>query len=230
MKNLFPFLLMLLMMSACSDEIKVETAENYEQVELPDSSIVYLNQNSKLTYSEQFNPRTIKLEGEAFFSVNDGDTPFVIETANGETVTVIGTEFNLIANSKNVLLEVEIGSVSISIGDKLHKIIRGKRLFYGRHDNGLHLGQARREHRGWIGLMNSNFKSNGKILKRSRKHATNMGFKQLKGNKGLPGVKAKPNSIKPLKGNKAPSKSGGAKSKNNSKSTKGGGKSNKGKS
>jgi len=46
-----------LVLSACG-QVRVETAENFEQVELPDSSIVYLSHNSSLTYDESFNPRT----------------------------------------------------------------------------------------------------------------------------------------------------------------------------
>lgn len=171
------FLVVLIGLSACQKKVTVETAENFQQVELPDSSVVYLNYNSKLTYSEKFEPRRVKLLGEAFFSVNDGATPFVIETEDGEEVTVLGTEFNLIASSKGMALEVEIGSVSIRIGDIFREVRRGQRIDYSRHDNGLHLGHAKNGHRKWIRVMDKDFRKSGKYLKRSNKHASKSIFK-----------------------------------------------------
>ncbi|MBL6445425.1 FecR domain-containing protein [Fulvivirga sp. 29W222] len=184
----------------CNSKIEIATADNFEQVELPDSSVIYLNKNSKLTYNEDFNPRTVQLEGEAFFSVNDGETPFKVVSPQGEEVTVLGTEFNLIINPKNILLEVEIGKVSIRIGDRTNNVISGRQLVYGRHDNGLHLGHAKRAHKSWISVMSKDFKKTGRVLKRSQKHSNKAFYKNnIKRNKG------NQKSIKPKnKGNSAP--------------------------
>lgn len=204
---------------SCSSKIEVATADNFEQIELPDSSIVYLNKNAKLSYNETFNPRTVELEGEAFFSVNEGETPFKVISSEGEEVTVLGTEFNLIMTSKNIFLEVEIGKVNILIGDRSNDIISGKRLVYGRHDNGLHLGQAKREHRSWIKVMSKDFNKAGRTLKRSYKHsnkalhkANTKGAKSLNKNiKPKGGGKIAPKNNKPnnkKSGSKTTSKSG----------------------
>lgn len=203
------FLAAVIGLSGCGNKVTVETTENFEQVELPDSSVVYLNHNSKLTYDESFSPRRVKLEGEAFFCVNDGATPFVIETPEGEEVTVLGTEFNLIASIDIVAVEVEIGIVTLRIGggDLFREIRRGQRVDFNRHDNGLHLGQAKHHHRNWIRVMDKDFRKSGMALKRSRKHSIksfNKGNKKFnKGNSNKPSFKEGGNS----KGNKKSSKS-----------------------
>jgi hypothetical protein len=178
-------------LGACGSTITEETAENFKQVELPDSSVVYLNHNSKLTYDKKFNPRRVKLEGEAFFSVNDGETPFVIETSEGDEITVEGTEFNLIASFNVVVVEVEIGIVSLRFATgKFYKGLRkGQRIDFGRHDNGLHLGHAKHHHRNWIKVMGNDFRKSGKVLKRSHKH-TMKNFQKGAGGKSIkPGLK-----------------------------------------
>jgi len=63
---------------------------------LPDSSRVYLNSGSKLTFSSNFkNGRKVSLEGEAFFSVaKDKNHPFRVKTTDID-IEVLGTKFNL---------------------------------------------------------------------------------------------------------------------------------------
>jgi len=63
---------------------------------LPDSSIVWLNAGSKLTYSENFGTtnRNTTLSGEAYFDVKKSSTPFIIR-ANGLQIKVLGTAFNV---------------------------------------------------------------------------------------------------------------------------------------
>ena len=197
-------------LSSCSNTITEETAENFKQVELPDSSVVYLNHNSKLTYNNAFNPRRVTLEGEAFFSVNNGDTPFIIKTKEGDEVTVEGTEFNLIASKNFLAIEVEIGKVSLHFSSgKVHRGLgRGQRLDYGRHDNGLHLGHAKHKHRSWISVMDNDFRKSGKVLKRSQKHSVKNSSKGKSGgfNKLFKGKGDKSaNSKNDIKGGKSKS-------------------------
>jgi len=63
---------------------------------LPDSSQVWLNSGSKLTFCSNFkNGRKVSLEGEAFFSVaKDKKHPFRVKTAD-INIEVLGTQFNL---------------------------------------------------------------------------------------------------------------------------------------
>ena len=64
---------------------------------LSDSSIVWLNADSKLTYQKGFSDsiRFMELEGEAFFEVHkDANRPFVVRTGNIST-RALGTSFNI---------------------------------------------------------------------------------------------------------------------------------------
>lgn len=65
-------------------------------VELPDGSSVELNSGSTLRYNRlfAFTNRDITLNGEAYFSVENGDQAFIVE-ANGSVTHVTGTEFNV---------------------------------------------------------------------------------------------------------------------------------------
>jgi ferric-dicitrate binding protein FerR (iron transport regulator) len=63
---------------------------------LPDSSVVWLNAGSKLTYNEHFGitNRNTTLTGEAYFDVKKSTIPFTI-IANGLHIKVLGTAFNV---------------------------------------------------------------------------------------------------------------------------------------
>ncbi|SEN92770.1 FecR family protein [bacterium A37T11] len=65
---------------------------------LPDSSAVWLNASSKLTYSNYFSVdnRELILEGEAYFEVKHGKKPFIVKT-NAQEVYVLSTDFNISA-------------------------------------------------------------------------------------------------------------------------------------
>lgn len=188
--------------SACGT-VTVETSDNFKQVVLPDSSVVYLNHESKISYNENFKLRKVTLEGEAFFSVNDGETPFTVETESGEEVVVKGTEFFMAATTTRTVVEVEHGFVVMHVGTGIIKEVHfGERGEFNRHDNGLHLGHAKHKHRHWISLMDNNFRKSGKVLMRSRKHA-GPGFHpgNVKGPKGGREGKGGPEG-KPDKGGK----------------------------
>ncbi len=86
-----------------------------KEVMLPDGSIVWLNQNSSLSYDESFSPRTVALKGEAFFDVKKMDgKPFEIISGDAKT-TVLGTSFNVRAypNEGTVEVTVETGKVAL---------------------------------------------------------------------------------------------------------------------
>ncbi|MBA4055636.1 MAG: hypothetical protein C0490_13055 [Marivirga sp.] len=63
---------------------------------LPDSSVVFLNANSTLEYSDDFgkSSRVVKLHGEGFFDVRKGKHDFVVTTQN-LSIQVKGTRFNV---------------------------------------------------------------------------------------------------------------------------------------
>lgn len=103
-----------------------ETAGTIERIELPDGSEVWLNEKSKLTYSDDFtDARNLELEGEGFFEVKrDPTKPFTIHTA-GADVRVLGTSFNVRAYTDTDQTEVYVatGKVSLSTTDQQKTVI-----------------------------------------------------------------------------------------------------------
>lgn len=62
---------------------------------LPDGTRVYLNSESRVTFSQPFDTRNVLLVGEAFFEVaEDRANPFIVNS-NGINVTALGTAFNI---------------------------------------------------------------------------------------------------------------------------------------
>jgi len=93
--------------------------EERKEITLPDGSTVWLNQNSKLTYNKNFNPRLVELSGEAFFDVTKkGGQSFEIISGEGKT-TVLGTSFNVRAypDESKIEVTVETGKVALQHQD-----------------------------------------------------------------------------------------------------------------
>ncbi len=85
---------------------------------LPDSSEVWLNAGSKLTYEPGFgiNNRNTTLVGEAFFDVRKSSLPFVIH-ATGVRIKVLGTAFNVKSypNEKTTETSLIRGRVEVTL-------------------------------------------------------------------------------------------------------------------
>lgn len=85
-------------------------------VTLPDGSEVELNSGSEVRYNRLFSlsNREISLNGEAFFSVQDGSLPFEV-SANGTTVRVTGTKFNVRSWREDPGRETEVSVLEGSV-------------------------------------------------------------------------------------------------------------------
>ncbi len=88
------------------------------KVILPDSSVVWINSGSKITYNSKFggNNRKIELVGQAFFNAaHNRKIPFVVNV-NGFLVKVLGTKFDVNAYSaeKNIRVVLESGRVELN--------------------------------------------------------------------------------------------------------------------
>ncbi|MDE5554895.1 MAG: FecR domain-containing protein [Muribaculaceae bacterium] len=115
--------------------ISVYALSSCEKVVLPDSTVVYLNRNSVLSYPETFASRSreVTLDGEAFFEVKkDSEHPFVV-TGQYLSVEVTGTKFDFVSrdheDSSVSLLEggVEVSPVNRNEGVLL---VPGQRVSY----------------------------------------------------------------------------------------------------
>mgnify|MGYP002558777656 FL=1 len=78
------------------------TDEHKSNFTMEDGTVITLNKNSRLSYSDTYgkNSRNVKLEGEAYFEVaKDSGKPFPVEM-NGASIVVLGTHFNVKADAK----------------------------------------------------------------------------------------------------------------------------------
>lgn len=92
-----------------------------QTVFLPDSSEVWVNENSKITYPERFekNRRIVSLEGNAYFDIRKNpQKPFFVEAGSVE-IEVTGTEFFVeSALADKALITLVSGHVHLNYKDK----------------------------------------------------------------------------------------------------------------
>lgn len=97
------------------------------RIVLPDSTIVVLNADSKISYDEMFTDknRVVTLSGEAYFDVkHDAAHPFIIHTTKAD-VKVLGTAFNVRSYPQENIFETALirGRVEVSLKDQPEKKI-----------------------------------------------------------------------------------------------------------
>lgn len=112
------------------------TLENFEQNPkqffLPDSSSIWLSENSTLKYPIDFNTntRTTKLNGQAFFDITKNrQKPFSIKTGK-LTTEVLGTSFNIIENDSLVEVSVCSGKVNITVENQHIDLLPNQKINY----------------------------------------------------------------------------------------------------
>lgn len=98
------------------NELRMTAADMQEFISLPDGSKVWLKPGSVLFYPECFeDTRNVRLEGEAYFQVGrDENKPFIVETRM-MSVTVLGTEFSIRANSFEDETEVVLNTGALKV-------------------------------------------------------------------------------------------------------------------
>jgi len=88
---------------------------------LPDSSHVWINENSKLSYPEKFNNkiRLVSLEGKAYFNIQKNtEKPFIVSIGNAE-IEVTGTEFFVESfPGQKSLITLISGSINLNYTNK----------------------------------------------------------------------------------------------------------------
>lgn len=104
---------------------------------LPDGTCVTLNTHSTLIRPKKFNHRTVRLQGEAFFQVaTDKEHPFQL-AANGVTITVLGTAFNVLTDSMTTHISVESGRVRVANSSGAIEVGAGETIALGSGDRQL---------------------------------------------------------------------------------------------
>lgn len=100
------------------NEVSTKTG-SHSKVILPDSTIVWLNGGSKLTYDKSFNQeiREVSLIGEAYFDVaKNARKPFIIHTRQMD-IKVLGTVFNVKSYPEDKSSETSLihGSIEVTM-------------------------------------------------------------------------------------------------------------------
>lgn len=112
-----------------NQERLIVSMDEVREIVLPDSSRIWLNKDSRISYPEDFRKRTVTLEGEAYFEIaRDTLRPF--EIYSGQTITrVLGTSFNIRAypEEQQVKVDVTEGRVQFEeIDDKEDVVVLNK--------------------------------------------------------------------------------------------------------
>lgn len=98
--------------------MEVSTAYGQQKrVVLPDSSEIWLNAGSTVTFPKDFanDKRLVTLDGEAYFAVKkDATKPFVVETSQ-LSVKVLGTKFNVKAYSNETEVTTTLTSGKVEV-------------------------------------------------------------------------------------------------------------------
>ena len=103
---------------------------------LPEGSVVTLNKQSSIRYKRAFagDARSVDMEGEVFFTITpDKNKPFKVN-ANGATITVLGTSFNVSTKTGITEVIVETGMVEISKNGHAVRVGAHEKAIIGKDD------------------------------------------------------------------------------------------------
>lgn len=103
-------------------------------ITLPDGSKAWLNSQSKLTYSADYNVenRKLQLDGEAYFEVaHNPEKPFIVES-NDIEIVALGTAFGVKAyNEDNIISSILMqGKVRVTTPDGASILLPNERIIY----------------------------------------------------------------------------------------------------
>lgn len=105
--------------------IQYATAQGQQQkISLPDGSKAYLNENSSLTFAENWekgNKRKVTLKGEAYFRVKEkqyqgNKVKFIVATRDMQ-VEVVGTKFTVRELTQNTRVFLQSGKIMLNLPD-----------------------------------------------------------------------------------------------------------------
>jgi len=118
------------------------------KVILADGTVVWLNSESQLTYSNEFDGdiRLVTLSGEGYFDVKkDTQRPFIVRTPNAD-VKVFGTRFNVCSYPDEQLTEatLEEGKIGVYIAGKPNPVAvsPGQRMVFDKQSGEVLLKQV----------------------------------------------------------------------------------------
>ncbi|MFA6400244.1 MAG: FecR domain-containing protein [Salinivirgaceae bacterium] len=118
-------------------EIHYFSGNHIQYIQLQDNTKVYLNKNSQLTVSKEYNinNRNVTLTGEALFEVAENESvPFIVNIFGGVQAKVLGTQFNLKAFDSNKEFSLNVFSGKVLFGNPITEeptlVIKGQQANY----------------------------------------------------------------------------------------------------
>lgn len=119
---------------------------NRMKLVLPDSTSIWLNNETKLRYASNFSAsnREVELSGEAYFNVHhDAKHPFIVKVGT-QRIKVLGTRFSVNAYPEDNFIETSLvsGSVAFESNRKINgksefRLEPGYSLFYDKQNNSI---------------------------------------------------------------------------------------------
>ncbi|MFC4872062.1 FecR family protein [Negadavirga shengliensis] len=120
--------------------VSLESGNTSTQQPLLDGSLVTLNKNTQLTYSQKLfdKQRLVNMSaGEAYFEVQkDQKKPFVVKLQN-LTVTVLGTSFNVKMKGQTAEIILDEGVVKVEVGGQQVVLDPGEKVTVDLHTGAL---------------------------------------------------------------------------------------------
>lgn len=167
------------LISCSGNNVKISTKMNFEVVKLPDGSKACLNNKSSIKYSKEFKERIVYQTGEVFYNVKEGSSPFIVKTHVGE-IKVLGTEFNVNTQNKELDVEVEEGAVELKIEEFIEKIRKGQKAKFKDTRDGIKIGDAEFKYKEWLLNLEKEFNKLGKEVEKSSKNINKESKKVVK--------------------------------------------------
>ncbi|MDR1676081.1 MAG: FecR domain-containing protein [Tannerella sp.] len=101
-----------------------------QKIVLPDQSVAWLNEHSRISYPETFegDKRTVRLEGTAFLEIRkNAEQPFIVQTETVD-IQVTGTSFHVQDDAEMASVTLISGSVTVCVKDGTGQIAATTRL------------------------------------------------------------------------------------------------------
>lgn len=122
------------------------------KVQLPDSSVIWINSGSTIKYNNRFSTsnRDIELVGEAYFKIHKNkDLPLVVNS-QGLNVKVLGTEFSVMAYPEENTVQVVLEKGKVELSSNLDVNFRqemkpGERAIFNKEKKSLSLSSVNTE-------------------------------------------------------------------------------------
>jgi len=118
---------------------------NRMKLVLPDSTSIWLNNETKIRYASNFSiNREVELSGEAYFDVHhDTSHPFIVKVGK-QKIKVLGTRFSVNAYPEDQMIETSLISGSVVFqndreinGNSEFRLDPGYSLFYDKQNNSI---------------------------------------------------------------------------------------------